>query len=86
MDVAQITAAVQRLRAETPAALVVCFLHSYANPQHEEEAARVLRARLPSWFICNSAEVLPEVREYERFSTTVISSLTTWGEPAPTCA
>jgi N-methylhydantoinase A len=73
MDVTQITAAVQRLRAETPAALVICFLHSYANPQHEEEAARVLRAQLPSWFICNSAEVLPEVREYERFSTAVIN-------------
>ena len=73
MDVAQITAAVQQLRAEMPAALVICFLHSYANPQHEEEAARVLRAQLPSWFICNSAEVLPEVREYERFSTAVIN-------------
>jgi len=58
IDVAQITAAVQQLRAETPTALVVCFLHSYANPKHEEEAACVLRAQLPSWFICNSAEVL----------------------------
>jgi N-methylhydantoinase A len=73
LDLAQVTAAARQLRTETPAAIVVCLLHSYANPQHEEEAARVLRSELPSWFICSSAEVLPEVREYERFSTAVIN-------------
>jgi len=73
IDLAQVSAAAQQLQTQTPAALVVGFLHSYANPQHEEEATRLLRARLPSWFICNSAEVLPELREYERFSTAAIN-------------
>jgi N-methylhydantoinase A len=73
MDGDQIIAAAQRLSSEAPAALVVCFLHSYANPQHEEEAVRLLRERLPNWFICNSAEILPEMREYERFNTAVIN-------------
>src|SRR5215831_11656669 len=73
MDSAQIGAAAQRLAAEPPAALVVCFLHSYANPRHEEKAVRQLRDQLPGWFICHSAEVLPELREYERFSTAVIN-------------
>jgi N-methylhydantoinase A len=73
MDGGEIIAAAQRLSFETPAALVVCFLHSYANPQHEEEATRLLRSQLPNWFICNSAEILPEMREYERFNTAVIN-------------
>ncbi len=73
IDLAQVSAAAQQLQTQTPAALVVGFLHSYANPQHEEEATRLLRAQLPSWFICNSAEVLPEPREYERFSTAAIN-------------
>jgi N-methylhydantoinase A len=73
MDAAQVSAAAQRLAREAPAAVVVCFLHSYANPQHEEEAARSLREELPDWFICTSAEVLPELREYERFSTAAIN-------------
>ena len=73
LDLGEIGAAAHWLRAETPAALVVCFLHSYIHPKHEEDAARLLRENLPDWFICNSSEVLPELREYERFSTAVIN-------------
>ncbi|MSQ18016.1 MAG: hydantoinase/oxoprolinase family protein [Betaproteobacteria bacterium] len=63
-----------RLRAEPPAALAVCFLHSYLNGSHEEAAVTILRAALPKWFICHSAEILPEMREYERFNTAVLNS------------
>lgn len=73
LDLAQLRPTAQGLQRETPAAVVVCFLHSYANPQHEADAAQVLRSHLPEWFICSSAEVLPELREYERFSTAVIN-------------
>jgi N-methylhydantoinase A len=62
------------LRAQPPGALVVCFLHSYTNPRHEREATEVLRSELPDWFICSSAEVVPEMREYERFTTTVLNA------------
>lgn len=57
-----------------PHAVIVCFLHSYANPVHEEQAVAVLRESLPDWFICHSAEVLPEMREYERFNTTALNA------------
>jgi N-methylhydantoinase A len=74
LDLAGVRAAAERLRAESPAAAAVCFLHSYANPAHEEQAAEVLRAMLPGWFVCHSAGVLPEMREYERFNTAALNA------------
>lgn len=74
LDLDQVRAAAARLRNERPAALAVCFLHSYANPAHEEQAVAVLREALPEWFICHSADVLPEMREYERFNTAALNA------------
>ena len=62
------------LKREKPAALAVCFLHSYRRPEHEEQAAALLRELLPGWFICHSAGVLPEMREYERFNTAALNA------------
>ncbi|MGQ0543845.1 MAG: hydantoinase/oxoprolinase family protein [Betaproteobacteria bacterium] len=62
------------LKNETPAAIAVCFLHSYRSPQHEEAAAALLRELLPGWFVCHSAGVLPEMREYERFNTAALNA------------
>ncbi|MFQ5538664.1 MAG: hydantoinase/oxoprolinase family protein [Gemmatimonadota bacterium] len=56
------------------AAVVICFLHGYANPAHERAAARVVAELLPGWFVCTSEEVLREFREYERFTTTVLNA------------
>jgi N-methylhydantoinase A len=57
-----------------PGAVVVGLLHSYANPAHEQAVARAAAAALPGWFVCTSAEVLPEIREYERFSTAALNA------------
>src|SRR5581483_9575940 len=57
-------AALRRIRAKD---VVVCFLHSYANPAHEREAGRILKGATLS------SDVLPEYREYERLSTTVLN-------------
>ncbi|MBM3219438.1 MAG: hydantoinase/oxoprolinase family protein [Candidatus Rokubacteria bacterium] len=56
------------------AALVVSFLHSYAWPAHEDTAARIAAEMLPGWFISTSADVLPELREYERCSTAALNA------------
>jgi N-methylhydantoinase A len=58
-------AALRRIRAEHVA---VCFLHSYANPKHEREAGKILKGA------SLSSDVLPEYREYERLSTTVLNA------------
>jgi len=74
LDLDQVEAAARRLADEAPAALVVAFLHAYVNDAHEAAAGRILHDRLPGWFICTSSEVLPEMREYERFNTAVLNA------------
>ena len=53
-------------------AVAVCFLNSYANPEHEKQVARQVGQRFP--FVSSSAAVLNEVREFERFSTCVVNT------------
>jgi N-methylhydantoinase A len=55
-------------------AVAICFLHSWRDARHERRAAELLAATLPGLLVSCSAEVVPEFREYERFSTTVINA------------
>ena len=57
------------LEAEGVASVAVCFLHSYVNPAHEQQAGALLRQRLPRLAITLSSDLCPEIREYERMST-----------------
>lgn len=54
--------------------VAVCFINSYRNPDHERAAAAVLREAYPEMAVTSSVSVLPEQREYERTSTTVVNS------------
>ena len=69
-----VTAAVERLRAANVEAVAITFLHSYANPAHERAVQEVVQAALPEVYVSCSVEILPEIREYERTSTTVINA------------
>jgi N-methylhydantoinase A len=75
---ADVREAVDRIRAAAdgggPGAVVVGFLHSYVNAAHERAVACAAAEGLPGWFVCTSEEVLPEFREYERFSTAVLNA------------
>jgi N-methylhydantoinase A len=55
-------------------AIAVVFLHAYANPRHEAEAARLIAKHHPGVAVTTSHEVAPEIREYERASTTVANA------------
>jgi N-methylhydantoinase A/oxoprolinase/acetone carboxylase beta subunit len=55
-------------------AVAICFLHAYRNGAHEQQVAAFLRARFPALALALSAEVAPEIREYERMSTTVANA------------
>ena len=57
-------------RAAGIEAVAVGLMHAYAHPAHERAIRAVLSAELPEATICLSSEVCPEIREYERFSTT----------------
>jgi len=66
--------AVSRLKEEKVEAVAVCFLHSYLNPVNERRALEICRAELKETYVTASHEVLPVFREFERFSTTVVSA------------
>jgi len=67
-------AAIAKLKAAEVEAVSICFLHAYANPQHEERALEICRREMPGVYVTASHEVLPVFREGERFSTTVVSA------------
>ena len=62
------------LKEEGVEAVAICFLHAYANPAHEIRAAEVVREVMPQIPVSVSHEVAPELREYERTSTTVANA------------
>lgn len=55
-------------------AVAVCFLHSYAHPDHERRAVEIVREECPGVTVCCSSEVLAQFREYERFNTTALNA------------
>ena len=74
LDPVEVERVLDRLLAEKIEALAVCLLNSYANPAHEQAIAEIVRRRAPGLTLSVSAEVHPEIREYERTSTTVINA------------
>ncbi|HJU16407.1 MAG TPA: hydantoinase/oxoprolinase family protein [Stellaceae bacterium] len=70
----EVARALDRLLREEVEAVAVSLLHAYANPAHEELVKKVAARLAPGLTLCLSAEVLPEIREYERTSTTVINA------------
>lgn len=72
---AEIARALAFLGADEPfEAVSVCFLHAYANPEHEARIGRAIRARFPRMHVSLSHEILPEFREFERASTTAVNA------------
>jgi N-methylhydantoinase A len=65
---------VRRLREQGARSVAVCFLHSYANAEHESVVERELGRALPEIHITTSASVAPEIREVERLNTTVANA------------
>jgi len=74
LDEGSLQEAVKRLIADGAEATAVCLIHSWANPEHELLAGRVLQRDAPGLFHSLSNEILREYREYERTSTTVLNS------------
>lgn len=71
IDPQEIDALLPRLRAEGIQAVAIAFLHSYQNPAHERQAAERLGDIATDLVISVSSDVVPEIREYERTSTTL---------------
>lgn len=74
LDEGVLREAVQSLRDRGVGAIAVCFLHAYADPAHEHRALEVVREVWPDAYACASSDVLPEMREYERFITATVNA------------
>ncbi|MBP01191.1 MAG: methylhydantoinase [Rhodospirillaceae bacterium] len=57
-------------------ALAVCFLHSYINPSHESAVVNLVQNEFPNLYVSSSSDVYPNMREFERWTTTAINAYT----------
>jgi len=74
LDPASLDAAIATLQRERVEAVAVCYLHAWRDPRHEQETAAALRRALPDAYVSLSSAVLPQIKEFERVSTTIINA------------
>lgn len=79
LDPAEVAEASDVLVAQGVEVIIVCFLHSYRNPEHERRARDLILQRHPKLLVDLSSEVWPQAREYER---AVLSSINSYVRPA----
>ena len=73
-DDAAIRAAITELVDEGIEALAICFLHSYANPAHENAARQLAEREFPDLYLSTSADIFSNMREFERWTTATINA------------
>ncbi|NOT55112.1 MAG: hydantoinase/oxoprolinase family protein [Deltaproteobacteria bacterium] len=73
----EVREAVRRLAAMEVEAIAVCYLFAFLNPVHELRTREIIRETLPDVYVALSSEVLPQVREFERLSTTLVDAYVT---------
>lgn len=74
LDKASLDAAIEALASEGVQSVSICFLHAWRNPAHERQAEAAVRARMQQAYVTTSSDVLPQIKEFERFSTTVANA------------
>ena len=74
LDENEAVAVAHRIAQSGVAAVAICLLHSFRNPQHERRLREILRREAPDVVVCISSDVMPEIGEYERTSTTVCNA------------
>src|ERR1043166_2644419 len=74
LDAAEVDRVASGLRAAGAESIGICFIHSYLNPKHEQETRALLARLLPEVPVSLSSEIAPDIREYERASTTAANA------------
>ena len=75
LDEERARAVARTLRRREVTTVAVCFINSYANPDHERRMKEILEEELPGVAVSTSAEILPEIFEHDRFNTTVSNAV-----------
>lgn len=73
-DPEEVRAAIKKLLAQGVEAIAVCLINSYLNPAHEQQVGKLIAEIAPQAVVCLSSDIHPEIREYERMSTTAINA------------
>ena len=76
LDEASVASIAQRVRDSGVRSIAICLLHAYKYPGHEKQIGKLLAAADPGLSVSLSSDVCPEVREYDRASTTVVNAYT----------
>src|ERR1700744_2675385 len=74
LDAASLDQAIAGIKQSGATSIAICFLHAYRNPAHEIAAEARLASELPGVSVSRSSDVLPQIKEYERVSTTVVNA------------
>ena len=74
LDRASLDAAIEALKRAGVEAVAVCYLHAYRDPRHERETAAALAEAMPDAYVSLSSEVFPQIKEFDRVSTTVVNA------------
>ncbi|MBR1152620.1 hydantoinase/oxoprolinase family protein [Bradyrhizobium sp. JYMT SZCCT0428] len=74
LDERSLDEAIAGIRKSGATSVAICFLHSYLNPVHELAAVERLARELPDVSVSRSSDVLPQIKEYERVSTTIVNA------------
>jgi N-methylhydantoinase A len=74
LDEPAVASLARRIATLGVTAVAVCLLHSFRNPGHERRVREILRRECPDVAVCISSDVMPEIGEYERTSTTVCNA------------
>lgn len=74
LDEASLRESIRTLQANAVEAVAICFLHSHVNPKHELRARAIVEEMMPEAYISVSSQIIREIKEYERFSTTVVNA------------
>lgn len=74
LDEQSVYDAIQVFKTEGVESVAVCCMHSYADDRNERRIGEILAAEMPDVYVCLSSRVLPQIKEFERFSTTVVNA------------
>lgn len=74
LNLEDIEDAIRLFKQEGIEAVAICFMNSFANPEHERKAAEIVRKKLPEAYLTVSFDLLPSIRFYDRVSSTVLNS------------
>ena len=74
LDKISLDRAIATLRRQGVESIAVCYLHAYRDPRHERATGRAVRKAIPKAYVSLSSDIFPQIKEYQRVSTTVVNA------------